>query len=338
MAEPENALPVAKLVNLYELKVEATSSSTETAAHLLVGRQVVAKHSYRRGQAFSFFLREPGTYRVKLFTRHRDGTTTTALTQAVRFLGLRDVGVPEDERPVALVGVSRTTAAVLQIVRQHKSVTSFLDPTGQLTGTSFFGRDIVGYDDITPETALWVPKGLVINAQDKDVESFSLETGARDVLSAEVIRLGVIEMHRKSRDLYEQDLIRGATYLQNFIFHHFSCRLPYKARLGEGTRLGYNGLGTVLHPESVVGKNCVIAQNVTLGSRGKFDDKPAVGDNVYIGPGAKCLGGRIGNNVVIGANAVVLNEVPDNCVVAGVPAKVISRDMGSYASYTGISE
>ena len=59
-----------------------------------------------------------------------------------------------------------------------------------------------------------------------------------------------------------------------------------------------------------------------------------IGDNVYVGPGANCLGGRIGSNVVVGAGAVVLKEVPDGWVVAGVPARVISQDIDRFRSLT----
>ncbi len=52
---------------------------------------------------------------------------------------------------------------------------------------------------------------------------------------------------------------------------------------------------------------------------------PVIGDNVYIGSGAKIIGSvNVGNNVAIGANAVLTKDVPDNAVVVGVPAKVIS--------------
>ncbi|WP_326965508.1 serine O-acetyltransferase [Arthrobacter sp. CG_A4] len=327
--------PGVEIVNSYELRVTVASGPFYTALHLLNGRETVEKTPYSRGKTFSFFIREPGNYRVKTFTRVPGAEVSTSVTDSVRVDGLRDIGVPKDPWPIVLAGINRTTAAALHTVNDRREIAGILDPTGQLVGSKFFGAPVIGWDDVAPGCALWVPKGLTIDAGAAEFEAFELETGARDVLSAELFRMGVMDVYRKSCMLYELDLTRGATYLQNFIFHHFSCRLPYKVQLGEGTRLGYNGLGTVFHPESIVGRNCLISQNVTLGSRGKTDDMPNLGDNVYVGPGAKCLGGKIGSNVVVGANAVVLNSVPDNCVVAGVPAKIISRDMGSYASYTG---
>ena len=50
---------------------------------------------------------------------------------------------------------------------------------------------------------------------------------------------------------------------------------------------------------------------------------PCLGDNVYVGAGAKVLVDvKIGDNVIIGANAVVITDIPDNAVAVGIPAKV----------------
>ena len=62
---------------------------------------------------------------------------------------------------------------------------------------------------------------------------------------------------------------------------------------------------------------------------------PIIGNNCYIGPGAKIFGGiSIGNNVAIGANAVVFKDIPDNSTVVGVPGRILpnkgSRDMMIY--------
>lgn len=65
--------------------------------------------------------------------------------------------------------------------------------------------------------------------------------------------------------------------------------------------------GIIIHPSTIIGENCTIHQQVTIGTRHENDS--AV----------------IGNNVKIGANAVVIHDVPDNCSVGGVPAVIINR-------------
>ncbi|UOY91610.1 serine acetyltransferase [Ectobacillus sp. JY-23] len=125
-------------------------------------------------------------------------------------------------------------------------------------------------------------------------------------------------------------MIQGANFLKSFIHFRFNSIIPYTAEIGKGTRLGYGGIGVVIHAKAKIGANCVISQNVTIGSR---ETLPTIDDYVFIGPGTKCLGGRIGDNVVVDANSVVTKEVPSNCVIAGVPTKVISTDMEKYQSY-----
>ena len=65
-------------------------------------------------------------------------------------------------------------------------------------------------------------------------------------------------------------------------------------------------------------------------NRGAKKGSPVIGDNVYVGAGAKVIGKvLIGNNVAIGANCVVIQDVPDQAVVVGIPGKVVSNN-GSY--------
>jgi serine O-acetyltransferase len=54
---------------------------------------------------------------------------------------------------------------------------------------------------------------------------------------------------------------------------------------------------------------------------------PRIGDNCYLGPGAKLFGAIvIGDNTVIGANAVVNKSFPNgNVTLGGVPARIISE-------------
>ncbi|MBQ8317533.1 MAG: serine acetyltransferase [Lachnospiraceae bacterium] len=106
--------------------------------------------------------------------------------------------------------------------------------------------------------------------------------------------------------------------------------LPYQAEIGENTIIGYQGLGVVIHKSTVIGKNCIIRQNVTFGGGGGPEGGvPILGDNVSVGANSVILGNvHIGNNVTIGAGAVVVTDIPDNAVAVGVPARVIKiRDV-----------
>lgn len=91
--------------------------------------------------------------------------------------------------------------------------------------------------------------------------------------------------------------------------------------------------GTIVVSGSAqVGKNCRIHVCTNIGRAairdGKESGAPVIGDNVYIGPGAKLFGPiRIGDNTVIGANAVVNKSFEEgNCTIAGVPAKMVSSN------------
>ena len=108
------------------------------------------------------------------------------------------------------------------------------------------------------------------------------------------------------------------------------CELPLNGRLGTGLRLPHP-IGIVIHPEAVVGENCLIMHNVTLGTRGGVGGAgrglPVLGRGVDVGPGAQILGGvTIGDGAQIGANAVVTSDVPARAVAVGIPARVVKTD------------
>ena len=90
-----------------------------------------------------------------------------------------------------------------------------------------------------------------------------------------------------------------------------------------------HGMGIVIGETAVIGNDCVIYHQVTLGGTGKEKLKrhPTIGNNVLIGAGAKLLGPiNIGDNVKIGAGSVVLKSVEKNSTVLGVPEdRVIKR-------------
>lgn len=100
-----------------------------------------------------------------------------------------------------------------------------------------------------------------------------------------------------------------------------------------GATIGKNlfidhGIGVVIGETCVIGDNVTLFHGVTLGGTGKEKGKrhPTIGNNVFIGSGAKILGNiMIGNNVKIGANSVILESVPDNVTVVGIPGKIIKH-------------
>lgn len=110
------------------------------------------------------------------------------------------------------------------------------------------------------------------------------------------------------------------------------------AEISPGTRIG-GGLmlphpnGIVIHPNAVIGPNCLIFQQVTLGAN--ESGAPRLGGHVDIGAGAKILGGvSIGDHSKIGANAVVVNDVPAYATAVGIPARITSIHRADAAAET----
>ena len=103
--------------------------------------------------------------------------------------------------------------------------------------------------------------------------------------------------------------------------------LPASAEIGKGFYVGHFG-GIILHSDVKIGDNCSLGPGVLIGTRGGGNKGvPVIGNDVYIGVGAKILGGiKIGDRVKIGANAVVLNDVPDGATAVGIPAKVLKAN------------
>ena len=132
--------------------------------------------------------------------------------------------------------------------------------------------------------------------------------------------------HRIAHFFYKIHLRFIATWLS------YTCRFFTGIEIHPGATIGKNlfidhGSGVVIGETSVIGDNCTIYQNATLGGTGKEHNKrhPTLLDNVVVGAGARILGNiTVGNNVKVGANSVVLKDVPDNCTVVGV-GRVIPR-------------
>lgn len=83
----------------------------------------------------------------------------------------------------------------------------------------------------------------------------------------------------------------GFPYL---LFYHLIVRDILSFDIHENTSIGENFcvwhcLGIVINPNVVIGENCTMRHNITIGNKG--NGTPKIGNNVEIGAGAILLGG-----------------------------------------------
>lgn len=137
----------------------------------------------------------------------------------------------------------------------------------------------------------------------------------------------VLSIRRYQRASEKNGLIASLVKRVAVMQHRFwsvasGADIPINCQLGGGLLLPHPN-GIVIHPDVKIGPNCLIFQQVTLGSTAK-SPPPILGGHVDVGAGAKVLGRvTLGNHSQVGANAVVMIDVPENKVAVGVPAKII---------------
>ena len=131
-----------------------------------------------------------------------------------------------------------------------------------------------------------------------------------------------------------QLLYRLMRFCQSYAFLKPIAMIVYRLNvffghvvIGRGANIGeefviIHSFGIVINSAVKAGTGLVIEHGVTIGAEKGLS--PVLGNNVFIGAGAKIIGAvTIGNDVKIGANAVVTKSLPDGATAVGVPAKVI---------------
>lgn len=118
-------------------------------------------------------------------------------------------------------------------------------------------------------------------------------------------------------------------YYLEYRFKKLSIKLGFsipKNVFGPGLAIPHYGL-IVVNSKAKVGKNCRLHVGVNIGASGGKPEAPVIGDNVYIGPGAKIFGDiKLANNIAIAANASVGKSFEEeNIVIGGIPAKKIKK-------------
>lgn len=114
-------------------------------------------------------------------------------------------------------------------------------------------------------------------------------------------------------------------FVLEVVNHRLATRLGFtipKNVFGPGLHIVHYGT-IVVHPDARVGRNCRLHPSTSIGD---YNGVPRLGDNVYIGPGAKIYGPvTLGDNVAVGANAVVNKSFGSNVTLGGVPARIVAE-------------
>ena len=119
-------------------------------------------------------------------------------------------------------------------------------------------------------------------------------------------------------------------YFLYFRFHRAQIKMGfniYPNSFGPGLSISHPGT-IIVNPAARIGSNCRIHDCVVIGTNARDNNQvPTIGNNIYIGPGAKIFGKiYIADGIAIGANSVVNKSFYEkNISIAGVPARKISQ-------------
>lgn len=108
-----------------------------------------------------------------------------------------------------------------------------------------------------------------------------------------------------------------------WLLHVHGFEMGRRCRIGGGLFLPHP-LGVILTDDTVIGERASIYGMVRF--LREENRTPEIGDDSFIGDGARFVGGvKVGNNVTVGAAALVLKDVEGDSIVGGVPAKLLKK-------------
>lgn len=120
--------------------------------------------------------------------------------------------------------------------------------------------------------------------------------------------------------------------LNVFVRNVYGTEIYDTTVLGRRVVIGHLG-GTVIDSRAVIGDDCLIRQNVTIGQTRPEGPSPTLGRGVDIGAGAVILGGvSVGDGARIGPNAVVIVDVPAGATAFAPPARLMRGSPKASAS------
>lgn len=169
-----------------------------------------------------------------------------------------------------------------------------------------------------------------------------IKAGIRSILTGEFSASRLWTLRRKS--FHSKPPFR---YIYSLLYSRYLSRygasIPNNNAISSCPSFPHGISGIFISGASKIGSNCTIFHQVTIGSNtlegSKNQGAPVIGNNVFIGCGAKIIGGvHVGNNVCIGANCVVTRDVPDDCTVVMPPFRTITRKGKNPPVFVGITE
>lgn len=128
-----------------------------------------------------------------------------------------------------------------------------------------------------------------------------------------IYRIGNFLFYRK--DFFCYKILYFAVYAFYRILEVlFGCSIPFSSNLGKDICFKHGVQGVFISSKAVIGDRVTIMHQVTIGSNYYSSDEnifaPVIGDDVFIGPGAKIIGKTIiMERSKVGPNAVVVNKI-----------------------------
>ena len=135
----------------------------------------------------------------------------------------------------------------------------------------------------------------------------------------------------KYRETVKNDGLKAKLYSHYLL--KYSCFIGLGAQFKDIPILPHGFNGIHISNKAIIGRGVTIFQQVTIGSNSLIDHprngSPTIGNNVYIGAGAKIIGKvNIGDNCRIGANAVVVKDMLPNTTAVSSPTRFITNESG----------
>ena len=163
------------------------------------------------------------------------------------------------------------------------------------------------------------------NNEDMKAYNMSCKSLLKAQFTAHCYRL--VRLYRRGNWYYRHGIKLLPELVKKKMLRNYACEISPYAQIGKRLLI-HHSVGIVIGHEVIIGDDCEIFQNVTIGSNRKERNgrmMPIIGNHVSVGSGAVIVGGiTIGSHVKIGANTYVDKDVPDNATVIGTSVKILN--------------